>query len=410
MPVYAYKGLDARGKQRSGVKEAENPRVLRSLMRKEGLYVTDISEERERVLSGKGLSREVDLKGLFDRVRPQDVAILTRQLATLSRAGIPLSEGLAALVEQSESDKLKRTLAEVRTKVNEGMSLADSLAEHPKIFSEMYVNMVRAGEASGSLDQVLVRLSDLLDSQTKLRGKISGAMVYPVVMAVVGFLITAMLMVVVVPKITEIFDDMGRSLPWNTQLLVFISGITGDYWWAILLLGFGASYGFRRWRRSPAGKPLWDRFVLRLWVVGPLVRMVAVGRFARVLGTLLSGGVPLLNALEIVKHLLGNDLLIKVVEEARVAIREGESIAAPLAKSGQFPPVVTRMIAVGERSGQLESMLENVAIAYEGEVELKINRLTTLMEPLLIASMGGVVGFIVFSILMPILEMNEMVG
>ena len=410
MPVYAYKGIDSKGKQSSGVKDAESPRVLRAQLRKEGVLVSDISEERERVVSGKGLSREVDIKGLFDRVRPQDVAVVTRQLATLVRAGIPLAESLAALTDQATSDLMKRTMAEVRTKVNEGTSLADALGEHPKIFGDLYVNMVRAGEAAGNLDDVLGRLADFLDGQVKLKGKVQGAMVYPIVMAIVGIAITSMLMVVVVPKITEIFSDMGRALPWNTQLLVFISKITGSYWWLIIILsGFGW-YGFSRWKKSPKGKPVYDGFLLKLWLVGPLVRMIAVGRFARILGTLLHGGVPLLQALEIVKFLLGNEVLIAVVDKARVAIREGESIAAPLEKSGHFPPLVTRMIAVGERSGHLEEMLENVAVAYETEVELKLNRLTTLMEPLLILTMGGVVGFIVFSILMPILEMNEMVG
>jgi len=410
MPVYAYKGLDARGKNTTGVRDAENPRVLRRMLRKEGVFVTDLSEERERVVSGKGLRREVDIKGVFDRVRPQDVAILTRQLATLTKAGIPLAEALAALVEQATSPKLQRILAEVRTKVNEGQSLGDAFGEHPKAFPPLYVNMVRAGEASGNLDQVLDRLTEFLDSQVKLKSKVTGAMVYPIVMAVVGMLITAMLMVVVVPKITEIFDDLGKALPWNTQLLIFVSRITGDYWWALIIVTGGLITAFIYWKRSPKGKAKWDAFTLRLWVVGPLIRMIAIGRFARTLGTLLASGVPLLKALEIVKHLLGNDVLIKVVEEARVAIREGESIATQLAKSGQFPPMVTRMIAVGERAGELEGMLENVAQAYETEVELKIERLMTLMEPMLILAMGGVIGFIVFSILMPILEMNEMVG
>jgi len=410
MPVYAYKGLDGRGKTVSGMRDAESPRVLRRNLRKEGVFVTDLSEEAERVVSGKGLRREVDIKGMFDRIRPQDVAILTRQLATLTRAGIPLAEALGALVDQATSPKLRRTLAEVRTKVNEGTSLADALAEHPKAFSDLYVNMVRAGETAGNLDTVLVRLTEFLDSQAKLRSKVQGAMVYPIVMAIVGTLITGMLMVVVVPKITEIFDDLGKALPWNTQLLIFVSRITGNYWWLLLMLGGLSYYGFRRWKRSTKGKPRWDRFVLRVWVIGPILRMVAIGRFARTLGTLLASGVPVLKAMEIVKHLLENDVLVKAVEDARVAIREGESIASQLAKSGQFPPVVTRMIAVGERAGELEGMLENVAVAYESEVELKINRLTTLMEPLLILAMGSVVGFIVFSILMPILEMNEMVG
>ena len=410
MPVFAYKGLDARGKAVAGVKDAENARVLRGALRRDGVYVTDWSEERERVVSGKGLSREVDIKGMFDRVKPQDVAIITRQLATLLRAGIPLAESLAALVEQSDSDKMKRTLAEVRKKVNEGMSLADSMGEHPTVFTDVFINMVRAGEAAGNLDLVLSRLADFLDGQVKLRGKIQGAMAYPIIMMVVMTAIVALLMVVVVPKITSIFDDMERALPWNTQLLVFVSNITGSYWWLIGILGIASYFLFRHWRNSPKGKPVWDRFVLRLWMIGPLVRMIAVGRFARILGTLLAGGVPLLRALEIVKFLLGNDVLIKVVEEATAAIREGESIAAPLAKSGQFPPMVTRMIAVGERSGHLEDMLENVAMAYETETDMRITRLTTLMEPLMILTMGVIVAFVVFSMLMPILQMNEMIG
>jgi len=411
MTVYAYKGLDSRGKAVAGVRDADSPRTVRGLLRKEGIFVTQVAEERARAaIGGKGLSREVDLKRMLDRVRPQDVAILTRQLSTLLRAGIPLAESLSALTEQATSDKLRSALAEVRTKVNEGSSLADALAVHGKIFPPLYVNMVRAGEAAGNLDEILLRLADFQDGQVKLRGKVQGAMVYPIVMAVVGLIITGMLMVVVVPKITEIFKDMGKALPWNTQLLIWVSNITGNYWWLLILLLGGGICGFRRWKRSPRGKARWDRLLLKLWVVGPLVRMIAVARFARILGTLLRGGVPLLSALDIVKNLLGNEVLIKVVEDARVAIREGESIAAPLAKSGHFPPVVTRMIAVGERSGQLEGMLENVAVAYEGEVEMKINRLMTLMEPLMIMLMGGTVGFIVFSIMMPILEMNEMVG
>ena len=296
MPVFAYKGVDARGKTASGVKDAESPRVLRQQLRKEGILVTDISEERERVVSGKGLSREVDVKGMFDRVRPQDVAVVTRQLATLIRAGIPLAESLGALMEQATSDRLKRCMAEVRTAVNEGTSLADALGEHPKIFGDLYVNMVRAGEAAGNLDDVLGRLADFLDGQVKLKGKVQGAMVYPIVMALVGIAITAMLMVVVVPKSTEIFADMGRALPWNTQLLVWLSGITGSYWWLIIILSGLGWWGFRRWKKSEKGKPVWDAFLLRLWLVGPLVRMIAVGRFARILGTLLHGGVPLLQA------------------------------------------------------------------------------------------------------------------
>lgn len=410
MPAYAYKGLDARGKAVSGVREAETPRTLRQVLRREGIFVTDTNEARVKVVKGKGLSKEVDFKSYFDRVKPQDIAVLTRQLATLLKAGIPLSECLQALTEQATSEKLRRTLSDVRAKVNEGTSLGDALEQHGKLFPDLYVNMVRAGETAGNLEHVLKRLAEFMDGQVRLRAKISSALMYPAVMAVVGIGITAMLMVVVVPKITQIFADMGKALPWNTRLLIWTSDITGNYWWLIGALGIASYFAFRWWKNRPAGRSLLDRIWLRLWVVGPLVRMVAISRFARTLGTMLAAGVPLLRTLEIVRSILGNTVLMKVIDTARDAIREGESIADPLAKSGQFPPVVTRMIAVGERSGQLESMLETVADAYEMEVELRIQRLTTLMEPLMILLMGGIVGFIVMSILLPILDMNEMVG
>ncbi|MCK5799043.1 MAG: type II secretion system inner membrane protein GspF [Deltaproteobacteria bacterium] len=410
MPAFAYTALDARGKETKGGKEAENSRVLRLALRKEGLFVTETHEARDKVVKGKGLSREFHLKEHFDRVRPQDVAVLTRQLATLLRAGIPLSECLQALVEQTTSQTLRQTLSDVRTKVNEGTALGDALAAHKKHFSDLYVNMVRAGEAAGNLEQVLARLAIFMDGQVRLKGKVTSALVYPIVMAIVGIGITGMLMVVVVPKVTQIFADMGKALPWNTRLLIWTSHLAASYWWLMILLGVGGYFFFGWWKKTEGGRSRLDRFYLRLWVVGPLVRMVAISRFARTMGTMLEAGVPLLRTLEIVRSILGNTVLMKIVDRAGEAIREGGSIAEPLAASGQFPPIVTRMIAVGERSGQLEAMLENVADAYETEVDLRIQRLTTLMEPLIILLMGGVVGFIVMSILLPILDMNEMVG
>ncbi len=338
------------------------------------------------------------------------MAVLTRQLATLLRAGIPLSECLQALVEQTTSQTLRQTLSDVRTKVNEGTALGDALAAHKKHFSDLYVNMVRAGEAAGNLEQVLARLAIFMDGQVRLKGKVTSALVYPIVMAVVGIGITGMLMVVVVPKVTQIFADMGKALPWNTRLLIWTSDLAASYWWLMILLGVGASFLFKWWKKTPTGRSRLDRFYLRLWVVGPLVRMVAISRFARTMGTMLEAGVPLLRTLEIVRSILGITVLMKIIDRAGEAIREGGSIAEPLAASGQFPPIVTRMIAVGERSGQLEAMLENVADAYETEVDLRVQRLTTLMEPLIILLMGGIVGFIVMSILLPILDMNEMVG
>src|SRR5215831_15677010 len=427
MPVFAYKGLDGRGKPTSGMRAAASAKALRAALRKDGVFLTELREER----AGRGgvpaaavvtvggavaqertglLQREVDFGRIFERVKPQEVAVLTRQLATLLRAGIPLAEGLAALTEQTDNNKLKKTLGDVKQKVNEGSALADAMGDHPKVFPELYINMVRAGETAGNLDSVLARLADFMDSQIMLRGRVTNALVYPAIMIGVGVIIMSILMVAVVPKITSIFDDSGKSLPWNTQLLIFVSHVTGDYWWILLPLVILGLVLARRWVRTPTGRAKWHQTLLRLWIVGPLARMVAISRFAKTLGTMLAAGVPLLRAMDITKDILGNRVLEKVVEEARNSIREGESIAAPLKRSGQFPPIVTHMIAVGEKSGQLEEMLDNVAAAYDREVELKVSRLTTLLEPVMILIMASAVAFVVFSILMPILEMNEWIS
>jgi general secretion pathway protein F len=417
MPVFAFKGLDARGKPASGARDADNPKSLRAALRREGIFLTEAREQMakggSKVVGGGGprsaLNREVDFKKYFERVRPLEVAMVTRQLATLLHAGIPLAESLGALVEQLDNEKLKRTLAGVRQKVNEGTSLADAMGEHPKIFSELFVNMVRAGEAAGNLDAVLARLADFMDGQVALTSKVQSALFYPAIMSVVAIIIISLLMIFAVPQIAQVFADSGQELPWNTQLLIFLSGLAQNYWWAILIVGAGGIWGLRRWLKTENGRKAKDRFVLRVPVAGTLVRMVGIARFSKTLGTMLTAGVPLLRALEIVKRIIGNATLEQVVEDARDAIKEGESIAAPLKRSGHFPPIVTHMIAVGERSGQLEQMLENVAHAYDREVEMKVGRLTTLLEPLMIVFMGGSVAFIVMSMLQPIMMMNQWV-
>ena len=413
MPVYAYKGLDSKGKTVSGNKDADGAKGLRAVLRRDGIFLTEYREQdvsKLASLSGGGglsLRRDVNLKGLFGWVSKQDVSIFTRQVATLLKAGIPLTETLAALVEQTENERLRTIVAHLRQQVNEGSAFADSLAHHPKVFPELYINMVRAGETAGNLDQVLFRLADFQEAALRLRSKVQSALVYPAVMLVVGTVIMGILMIVVVPKITAIFQDMGKSLPWNTELLIWLSSFIARWWPLLIALAIAGALLFRAWKRTPKGRVLWDRFVLKLWVVGPLKRIISVSRFARTLGTMLSSGVPLLKSLDIVKYILDNKVLEKVIEEAHDAIREGETIAAPLKRSGQFPPLVTHMIAVGERSGQLEAMLDNVAEAYDRDTEAKLQRLTALFEPVMILVMGGVVAFIVFSILMPIMDMNQ---
>ncbi|HXU63717.1 MAG TPA: type II secretion system inner membrane protein GspF [Polyangia bacterium] len=419
MPVYSWKGLNAAGKTVTGTRDADGPKALRQVLRKDGVFITEHREvlaggQRAAVRQNSGekvsfFKREIDFKGMVERVRPQEIAVFTRQLATLLKAGIPLAEALGALAEQGDNKKLQMVLAEVRQKVNEGSALADTLSAHPTIFPELYTNMVRSGEAAGNLDAVLARLADFLDAQHTLRSKVSGALTYPIIMVVLGTVIMGVLMVVVVPKITSIFTDMGKSLPWNTELLIFLADVMGGYWWAIVLVAGLSYWWYRRWSRKPSGKAVMDRLKLKLPLIGPLVRYVGVARFARTLATMLAAGVPVLSALEITKKVLNNVVLEKVVEEARDAIREGESIATPLKRSNQFPSLMVHMVAVGERSGQLEAMLENVAAAYERDVDGKVSRLTTILSPLLIVVMALCVVFIVFSVLQPILDMQNFV-
>jgi general secretion pathway protein F len=412
--VFEYTGLTEAGKNVRGLRDAESSKTLRQLLRKDGVYLTEARAAEAGALAGEqktGMSREVDVAALFGMsgVSSQDLAIATRQLATLIGAGIPLVEALTALVDQIEQPRLKRIMGVVKQKVNEGSSLAAALGENPKVFGDLYVNMIRAGESSGALDVVLVRLADFTESQAQLRNKIIGAMLYPAIMVVVGIAIVGILFAVVIPKVTKIFEDMNVTLPWTTRLLIGVSSIVRDYWY-LLLIGFPlVIYGLRRWLKTPKGGAFWDRTQLKLPVLGDLIRMLAISRFAKTLSTLLASGVPLLTAMDIVRNIVTNSLLSGVIDNARDAIREGESIAAPLKRSGQFPPLVYHMIAIGERSGQLEEMLQNVARSYESQVDMRIGALTSLLEPVMIVLMGGGVAFIVFSILMPIMQLNTFV-
>ncbi|MBS2024356.1 MAG: type II secretion system F family protein, partial [Deltaproteobacteria bacterium] len=290
-----------------------------------------------------------------------------------------------------------------------GSSLADALADHPKVFSTLYVNMIRAGESSGALDVVLQRLADFTESSAQLKNKLIGAMLYPAIMVVVGIAIVSILFVVVIPKVTKIFEDMNATLPWTTQSLIAISNFMRDYWYTVVIGVPAIVYGFLRWIRTEKGRAWFDRFQLKVPVLGDLVRMLAISRFAKTLSTLLSSGVQLLIALDIVRNIVSNTVLSKVIGDARDAIREGESIAAPLKRSGQFPPLVFHMIAIGEKSGQLEEMLANIAKSYDSQVDMRISALTSLLEPVMIVVMGGGVAFVVFSILMPIMQLNTFV-
>jgi general secretion pathway protein F len=406
MAVYEFRGIQiATGKAVKGFRDADNAKALRAVLRREGVLLTLANEESERKEKDK---RKLDLLALLQRPTTADVAIMTRQLATLVRAGVPLVDSVAALTEQVEKEQLVRVLTSLRENLNEGTSFAKSLSQHPKVFPPLYVNMVAAGEASGTLEVVLERLADFMENQSRLKGKVSAALAYPILMVVIGSVLVGVLMVAVVPKVTSIFDNLGHALPWYTQLLIFVSSTLASFWWLFLALGALGYWLFRRWKRTPAGRLKWDTLMLKVPIFGRLNLLVAVARFSRTLATLLASGVQLLQAMEIGKNVLENQRLELVVSEAIGSIREGESIAEPLKRSGQFPPMVTHMIAVGEKSGQLEPMLENVSRAYEADVETKVVALTSLLEPVMIVALGAAVGFIAMAILMPLLQMNEL--
>lgn len=407
MAVYEYTGVaSATGKTVKGFHDADNVKALRGLLRKEGILLTKATEERERKVRAK---KEINFLAFLQAPRTADIAVMTRQLATLIRAGVPLVESITALVEQVEKESLVRVLTQIREGLREGTAFNKCLALHPKVFPPLYINMVEAGEASGTLESVLERLADYMEKQASLKGKVSSALIYPLVLVVIATVLVSVLMIAVVPKVTSIFENLGRELPWYTNLLITVSGVLAGYWWALIILAGTGWYFFQRWKATPGGRLIWDGILISMPLFGRLNLLVAVSRFSSTLATLLRSGVPLLTAMGIVKAVLGNAALEVIIADATAAIREGESIADPLKRSGKFPPMLTHMIAVGERSGQLEEMLENVSRAYEADVEQKVAALTRSLEPLIILVMGAMVGFIAMAILMPLVQMNELV-
>lgn len=404
MAVFSYKGMDAAGKKVSGIVDADNVKVARQKLRKQKIFPTEVNEGSSGV---KAIGGGFSLKKLTERVKVTDVANMTRQLSTLLNANVPLVDSLSALVEQIENPKLKSAISEIKEKVKEGGRLADSMRAYPDIFSDLYLNMVGAGEVSGALDTVLARLADFTESQAKLQSKVKGALTYPLVMAVVGVALMGFLLVFVVPKIVKIFEDTKAALPLPTKILIGVSNFVAGYWYIVIIVGLAAYFGIKKWKATPKGRRWFDSMSLKVPIFGDMFRMIAISRFCRTLSTLTSSGVQLMPSLEIVKGIVNNVVLEEVIEDTRNSVKEGESIAEPLRKSGQFPPLVTHMIRIGEKTGALENMLERVADNYEDQVDTKVSTLTTLLEPLMIVVMGGIVSAIVLSILLPILKLNQ---
>ena len=407
MSVFEYIALDEKGRQLKGFVDAPGIAAARQKLREENIYPVEINQAEAKKDSAVSAALKINL---WERVSASQVAVFTRQLSTLLGAGMPLVPSLSILMQQEKNPLLKKSLAQIREQVTEGKSLTEAMSEFPRIFPPFYLNMVRAGEASGTINLVLERLADFSENQQALMSKIRSALAYPIIMFIMGSAVIFLLMTFVVPKITTIFTDMNQTLPLVTIVLIKVSNFLKAFWWLILILLFAGIAAFKYMTAgTDAGRHSWDNIKLRLPIMGQISRKIAVARFCRTLATLLQSGVPLLAAMEIVRNIVNNVVIGDAIHQAARDLEEGKGLSGPLNKSGLFPPLVTEMIAVGEQSGTLEAMLNRIAVAYENESQANIMIMTSLLEPLMILVMGLVVGFIVVSILLPIFEMNQLV-
>lgn len=406
MPVYEYEALLGDGKKSKGLVDAESEASVRSRLRGEGKYPISIRLTKARSDSAKDSGRLM----LFERVKQSEVHLFTRQLATLIGAGIPLDAALNSIVEQAGNPALKKVTAQLKEAVSEGETLSRAMQRFSRLFPNMYINMVRAGEASGGLDRVLSRLADFGEKQEALQSRLRAALVYPLFMAIVGSGILLILITYIVPNITRVFEEMERALPLPTALLIGLSSSLREYWLVLLLFVAACFFGAKMFVRRKAGKYVWDMIKLRSPIFGPVVRKAVVSRFSSTMESLLGSGVEIIQSLEIVKRIIDNTHVSATIDRAIEDINKGKSMAAALSGSAWFPPMFVQMAAVGEASGQLEEMLAKVAAASERDVESAVLGMTSLIEPMMIVAMGAVVGFIVLSILLPIFEMNQMIG
>ena len=407
MPVFEYTALDNRGKTTSGIIDAEGAQAARQKLRTSGIFPVSIKETQEE--ETKKAPGTFNLSARLSRIKPVEVAMMTRQLSTLIGAGFPLVSALDALVPQTKSHGFKRILAQIKDLIVEGNSFARALSNYPGQFSPLYVNMVRAGETSGTLEIVLDRLADITERQQALKNRIQTAMAYPIFMLIIGTAVLFILLTYIVPSITSIFAEMNQVLPMPTRILIFLSDFLKSYWWSILIILAAIVMFFNRMKKTVKGRYAIDKTMLFTPGIGILVKKLAVARFARTLGSLLENGVSMLIALDIVKNIAGNKLISDSVETAAIEVGKGQGLGAALAGSGIFPQLSIQMIQVGEQSGQLEDMLTKISDVFENEVELTIMRLTSYLEPVMILIMGAIVGFIVLSICLPIFEMNQLI-
>jgi len=400
--LYEYSAFDAQGKKHRGVVEALSQKAASRKLKGQGLFPTK--------LSAGGNAATVAQRSFFRRVSAVQLGVATRQLSTMLAAGMPLDEALVMVAEQQTQGSLGSVLTRVRDDVLQGSALHVALQAHPRIFTPLYTNMVRVGEASGTLDTVLLQLAEFTDEQARVNSQFKAALTYPVLMFLVGSGVLLFLMAFVVPKITRMLDDLEQALPLPTMLLISISGFLAKYWWLLMLIFIGIVWMTMRFTATAKGRLWFDQLKFRLPVFGSLTLLNATSRFARTTATLLRSGVPLLTALEIVQNLLENSHIQQALEGVREKVIEGAGLSEPLMEAGVFPPMLAQMAAVGERSGELEGMLFKVADIYEHQVQTRMSGLMALLEPLMILFMGTVVGFIVLAILLPIFQASQGIG
>ena len=425
MPIFEYKALTSSGKTKKGIVDANTARDARSKLRSDHMHVTEMWEVAGKkskkdksvakktrglpVKKGKPgglLSKEIEL--FQPKISTRDLATFTRQFSTLLRSGIQLADALNALVEQCADPHLERVLRNVKEEITSGNNLAEAMAKHPRFFSDLYVNMVRAGEASGHLDVVLTRIADYLQKQASLKGKVLAAITYPAIMVIVGMAVVIFLMSYVVPRITQILKDRGQPLPFITEILMTASDFTKAYWIYVLLAMVIGGFFLKSLIGTDAGRLKFDSLLLRLPIFGTLFSKQAISRFALTFSTLLKSGLPALDSLKIVALVVNNAKLTQVINNIHARIIEGADIATPIRKSKVFPPMVGYMVSVGEQSGQLEEILDRIAESYEEELDLTIQRLTSMIEPIIIILLAVVVGFIIAAVLLPLLDFSTM--
>ncbi len=408
MPVFTYKAYNAAGQLKSGIADADTLRDARLKLRRDGLMVTDI-EVIEEMDQGQRMSLGSWWRNMRTRSKAkQDLPQITRQIATLLGSGIPLNDTLRAMVEQIEEPRLEAVFRNVRERITQGASLAEGIEQHPAVFPPLYVSMVRAGEAAGNTDVVLERLASFLLKQAHTKNQVLAALMYPIVMVVIGAIVVTVLMIKVVPKLIVLVEAKGGVLPGPTLALKALSDFLTSYWYLIALAFVLVYIGWSSLRRSDKGRYTTDKLQLGLPVFGDLFKKQAISRFAVTLSTLLKTGVPILEAIQIVRNVVGNAVLEKVLDDLHSAIMKGADISTPLKRSGIFPPAVGYMISVGEQSGELETVLDRLAESYEQEVEISTEKMTRLLEPILIVLMAGAVGFIVMAIVLPMLQLGQM--